>query len=227
MPEAPVLDASAPAPAKVDEVKKDPAAPAPTPEPAKVPEPAKTEPEVKPEAKKDEPKKGEEPPKEVKKVVPEKYDLKLPEGSKLDASAIEKVASFAKEKGLSNEEAQMLVDRESQAIAGYVSSIEAGLKVRAEKWTEELKADKDFGGDAFPKNAETVKRFVKAFADEKFLDDLDNTRMGNHPGLFRMLARAAKKMSPDTFERGVPKNDGGKKRPEDILYDAPPAEKQS
>jgi hypothetical protein len=48
------------------------------------------------------------------KVVPEKYDLKLPEASLLDASHVEKLTAFAKERGLSNDEAQALLERENQ-----------------------------------------------------------------------------------------------------------------
>ena len=43
------------------------------------------------------------------KVAPEKYDLKLPEGSKLDAKHIEKIAADAKARGLSQEDAQALL----------------------------------------------------------------------------------------------------------------------
>ena len=35
------------------------------------------------------------------KVVPEKYDLKLPKDSALDSSDLERIASYAKEQGLS------------------------------------------------------------------------------------------------------------------------------
>src|SRR5688572_20896218 len=60
-----------------------------------------------------------EAPKEQKPVVPEKYDLKLPEGSLLEAAQMEKISAYAKEKGLSNEQAQELLERENDAVSGY------------------------------------------------------------------------------------------------------------
>ena len=47
---------------------------------------------------------------EVKSVVPEKYEFKLPEGVTLDEAAIALVTPAFKELGLSNEQAQKLVD---------------------------------------------------------------------------------------------------------------------
>src|SRR3990172_2365452 len=43
---------------------------------------------------------------------PEKYEIKLPEGSLLDASEIERTVTLAKEQGLSNKTAQALLDHQ-------------------------------------------------------------------------------------------------------------------
>ena len=40
------------------------------------------------------------------KIVPEKYDLKIPDGALITPADVERIATFAKERGLSNEEAQ-------------------------------------------------------------------------------------------------------------------------
>src|SRR3972149_1235780 len=59
----------------------------------------------------------EEKPVAEKPVVPQKYELKLPEGSQLDQARIDSLSAYAKEKGLSNEQAQAILDRESDAVS--------------------------------------------------------------------------------------------------------------
>jgi phosphotransacetylase len=48
-----------------------------------------------------------------------KYDLKLPEGSLLTQAEVDKIVSFSKEQGLSQESAQKLVESEHNIIANY------------------------------------------------------------------------------------------------------------
>ena len=128
-----------------------------------------------------------------------KYDLKLPDGSLLPAARVEEIVTFAKERGLSNENAQAVLERENQAVAQHVEGAKTDLKEKSVVWVKELEADKEFGGTAFKENAELSKRFLKKFADEETLDALDSTGLGNHPGLFKMMVRAAKSMAEDKF----------------------------
>lgn len=191
----------------------DNAQPQASPPPAPAPEAAKTilgdAPPPAPEVKAPEGDKAPEPKKEGeaakpkeggdKPGVPEKYELKLPENSLLDPSRLEKIAAVAKERGLSNEAAQALVDHESQAVADFQKAQLEGLKKTSEKWVEELKADKEFGGEAFSKTAEAAKRVVARFGDQQFREALESTGLGNHPALVRVFARIGKAMSEDQF----------------------------
>lgn len=180
-----------------------------TPKPAEsAPAAAAPAPEAKPEDSKVTPEKP---------VVPEKYDLKLPEGSHLKPDAIEKIASFAKERGLSNEQAQAVLDREHQALDEHVSAQQAALKERQAKWLDELKADKEVGGEALKENAELAKRLFQKFGDSKLTEDLNVTELGNYPPLFRFAVKVARAMAEDKLViPGV--NAGGKKSIQDILY---------
>ena len=148
-------------------------------------------------------------PEPVKPVVPEKYDLKTPEGSPLAPADIERISLYAKEKGLSNETAQVLLNRESEQVVE--------LKNRSNQWVESLKADKEFGGEAFTRNVEHAHRALKAFAPEGFIEVLERTGLGNHPDLVRTFSKIGAAMSEDQLV--IPGAQAGGVRPiEEVFY---------
>lgn len=138
--------------------------------------------------------------KKTETVVPEKYDLKLPEKSHLQASDVDKIAVYAKERGLSNEQAQEILNRENEAVGKFIESERSRIEELTQKeWVSQIKADKEIGGDGFAKNIEMAKRVVTKFADQKLIDELEATGFGNHPELVRMLVRVGKQMSEDSL----------------------------
>lgn len=192
--------------------------PKPAPEPAK--EAAKEAPVVAdPEKKADEPvSKEAKPPEEKKPVVPEKYDLKLPKGSLLDPARVDTIASFAKEQGLSNAQAQLVLERESDAVGGYQAKAAETLKTESQKWLTDMKADPEFGGEAFSKNVETAKRVVARFGDESFKKALDETGLGNHPGLVKTFIRIGRLMSEDQLVIPGTEQPTAERSMEDVFY---------
>src|SRR5690348_5541591 len=66
--------------------------------------------------------KGAEPKAESTPKVEIKYELKAPEKSLLPATHAEKIVSLAKERGLSNEQAQAVYDAESAHFKEYVDT---------------------------------------------------------------------------------------------------------
>jgi len=154
---------------------------------------------------------------EQKAAVPEKYELKLPEGSPLDASAIERIAAEAKAQGLTNEQAQALLVRESNAVKGFWNATQERVKKEQDSWVEKSKSDAEIGGDNFVRNTELAHRVLQKFGSEELLNELDRTRYGNHPELVRLLSRIGKAMSEDQLV--LPNSQGGTKRSiEDIFY---------
>jgi hypothetical protein len=206
--------ASAPAPAQADqgskpeETKATPSA-APAAEPPKEatkPDAVPKEGEVKPQANA----KPDEKQAESQKKVPEKYDLKLPDDSLLDASITDKVALIAKERGLSNEEAQALVDNEHNAVKAFVAE-------RTQTWLSASENDKEIGGQAFKENAEIAKRVVSRYGTDSLKKELNRTGYGNHPELVRLLYRIGKEMAPDKLI--VPTAQAAGKKPvEEYFY---------
>lgn len=150
------------------------------------------------EPKVEDPKAGD-PAKVEKPAVPEKYELKLPDGSLLKPERLEKIAAFAKERGLSNEQAQAIVERENEAVSEYASLKDQTVEAEVNKWVELSKNDKEFGGPAFKENVELAKRVVNQFGSEEFKKALNETGLGNHPELIRFAHRIGKMMKEDQF----------------------------
>lgn len=125
------------------------------------------------------------------KGAPEAYDLKLPENSLLSAERVESLKSFAKEKGLSNEQAQAILEREHQAVADFVKDNSRGGAAwdkQMDGWEAEALAAKDIGNgnkDTLKANAELAHRGFKAFAPD-LMSVLEDTGYGSHPGVIRL-----------------------------------------
>lgn len=135
--------------------------------------------------------------KEAKAKPPEKYELKLPEKSPLSQADIDKVSAIAKEKGLSNDVAQTLLEQRSQAVAEFAAGQLTQLETKKTEWLETAKTDKEYGGEAFNKNAEIASRVIARFGSEALKKDLNESGLGNHPELVRMMVKIGKEFSED------------------------------
>ena len=157
-----------------------------------------------------------------KPVVPTVYDLKLPKDSPLQPDAIEKKIADAKERGLTNEQAQKELESEGAIIASdrkaQAERVNAEWKKQNETWIADIKNDKEIGGATFEKNMELGKRVAAKYADPGFLKELNDTGFGNHPGLVRMLVKLGKEMGEDKFTVASAQPGERTKRPEHILY---------
>lgn len=151
--------------------------------------------------------------------APENYDLKLPEDSLLDPSTIERISAEAREKGLSNEAAQELIDREHQAVSAYKEAQDEQVKEIQDSWVSTAEADKEIGGDAFKENVELAKRVVDRYGSDDFKKALNETGFGNHPEVLRIFTRIGKEMGEDRLVEPGSQTTGGKKNIEDVLYD--------
>ena len=165
--------------------------------------------------------------KPAEKKAPEKYELALPKDSLLPKERLDKISAFAKEKGLSNEEAQVIVDRESEAVAEDRQSQKAAFVTMNNGWLEELKADKEIGGDKLDENSEQAARVIDTFGTPEFKKELMDSGMGRHPGLFRMLVKIAGSMKDDKFIPPGAQSEEKKKSLVDKFYPTTPSTQQS
>lgn len=149
--------------------------------------------------------------KEKKSAAPEKYEFTPPEGQELDANALAVFEPIAKELGLSQEQAQKLVDIYPQI---QQQQAEAWSKQVAD-WGEQVKADKEIGGDKFNASVGAAQRALDQFGNTELREYLNASGLGNHPALVRFCAKVGKAMAEDTF---VVPNQGGQRSAADILY---------
>lgn len=156
--------------------------------------------------------------KTVANAAPDKYELKLPENSQLDESVIERISSFAKEKGLTNDQAQQILDYESQSLDRFNEAQTEHIKSVTESWKADAVKDKEFGGEAFAKNVELAKRVAVKFGSEDFLKTLNETGLGNHPELIRVFFRVGKAMGEDTLVQANSQPAPRPRSTEELLY---------
>lgn len=149
--------------------------------------------------------------KDKKPAAPEKYEFTPPEGQELDANALAVFEPIAKELGLSQEQAQKLVDIYPQI---QQQQAEAWSK-QVSDWGEQVKSDKEIGGDKFNASVGAAQRALDQFGNPELREYLNASGLGNHPALVRFCAKVGKAMAEDTF---VVPNQGGQRSAADILY---------
>jgi hypothetical protein len=147
--------------------------------------------------------------------------LKLPEGSKLDTKRVEDVSAWAKAKNIAPEVAQEILNREHEAVSTVEAAQAAGIEKAKQAWLDELKADKEIGGDKLNAHVEPAKRLVDRFGSDKFKQALNETGLGNHPELVRFLAGIAKAVGEDKLVLPGASPAGGKKSVEEAFYGKP------
>ncbi len=134
-------------------------------------------------------------------AVPEKYELKLPEGSKLDAGYVEKLSAFAKDQKFTQEQAQKLLEQTSADNLASETARAETQKKQLEEWKAGLltqtQNDPEIGGANLRESVAMASRVLDLYGDAAFRKDLDDTGLGNHPGLVRTLARIGKKHLAD------------------------------
>jgi hypothetical protein len=131
--------------------------------------------------------------------APEAYaDFKMPEGIVIDEPGLEALKATAKDLNLSQDAAQTLVD---QAVAMRQRDVDAIVAVRQE-WLDASKADKEFGGDKLDENLAVAKRGLEAYGTPALSALLNETGLGNHPEIIRLLVKAGRTASEDRIVTG-------------------------
>lgn len=217
--------APAPTPAADPAAPAAPAAAAKEPAASMVSEPAKAEPAATAapaaaEPKKEEPKPDTkaDPTEAAKPAVPEKYELKLPDGSKLGADAVAKVEALAKEKGWTNERAQEALEQRHAAVSEFEQVQASSLKNLNEvTWKEQLQADPDVGGQKFEQSGHLAYKAAERFGGKEFADQLKAMNLNHQPMLFKYLVKVGRAMESDNFVPNNPKAPGSEP-PEKRMY---------
>ena len=151
-------------------------------------------------------------------VVPEKYDLTTAKDSLLDQTDIDRIAADAKERGLSNEDAQLMADMEAEAIDRYHGKLDKQVEDIQAGWLKAAEADKEIGGEAFKENAELSKRLIDTYGSEALKDLLDKSKYGNHPEVVRIFSTIARKTMAEDKAFFPKAHEKGEKTMEETFY---------
>lgn len=173
--------------------------------------------ESKEEESKEEPSEEETSEDKEDEKVGQDYKLELPKDTRLRDADMERIASYAKEQGLSKDAAQKLLQGESEARDSYFEKLQEDHQENIREWQSEVKLDKELGGENYNKNIELARRVAHKFGSERFLKDLDESGYGNHPEMVRVFARIGKSMHSDEFVRAGSQS-GGDRSMEDLFY---------
>ena len=162
--------------------------------------------------------------KEVEKVVPEKYEIKIPEKSLITDDQLGKIESFAKDRGFSNEEAQAMVESVNTTVENSLNlfqeeQVKQVKELTQVEWPKLAKEDTEIGGDDFEKNCELSKRITTKYGSEEFNKLLVDQGYGNHPEFIRFTTKLGKLMSDDELVFRSSNEERDEKETADVLYD--------
>jgi hypothetical protein len=135
------------------------------------------------------------------KVIPEKYDIKAPEGMTIDVEMMDKITPVFKELGITQEGAQKLAD----TYAPYVNSLidndrKASVdtfKTMVNEWKQET--IKELGAE-YQKDMGIAAKFIDRFGSPKLREILNETGLGNNVELVKAFIKAGKEISEDSFQ---------------------------
>ena len=150
-------------------------------------------------------------------VAPEKYTFTAPEGTEYDAELLGSFEAAARKANLSQDAAQALL---AEMAPAYAARTVDQVNAIHQEWREQSAADTEFGGEKFVENLAVAKKALDLFdplpapgADGKqektpLRSLLDETGLGNHPEILRLMYRAGKAISEDKFVAGAPRGTG-------------------
>lgn len=155
------------------------------------------------------PKPGETP---VTEVVPEKYELKLADGSTLPPTLVEKTAATARSLGLSNAKAQALLDATAAEVTAHAEAVLASYKPggteytkQEQAWAAQALADTEIGGskEKLDENVAQAAKVIATFFPESIYKFLNDTGFGSHPDVIRGFAKLGRAMSEGKIVEGA------------------------
>jgi hypothetical protein len=148
-------------------------------------------------------------------VVPEKYDIKVPDGITLDEKLVSEFTNVAKELKLTNEQAQKLVDLQTKGALDHAQKITSDYNSTVESWKKETL--EKLG----PKHGEEIgyaNKFLDKFANSETRQLLIDTGLANNYNIMNTLIKAGKAIAEDRLTDGHGSANGSKKSAAEILY---------
>ena len=131
--------------------------------------------------------------------APEKYEFASPEGSSVDPVVLQRYAEVARELNLPQDQAQKVIDKIAPALAERQAE---QIQAAHTAWIESTHSDKEIGGQELQANLSIAQKALTQFGSPELKTLLDQSGLGNHPEIIRLLVRAGKSISEEVIVTG-------------------------
>lgn len=128
-------------------------------------------------------------------------DFTMPEGSTIDTEVMTEFTALAKEMNLSKDGAQKLIDLQTQFASKQAQSAMDQWKTTTDKWQQDTIQAL---GKGYKQELAFASKAMNEFLDpsevQEFKQIMNDTKMGNHPLLNKMMVKMGKLLaSPDSL----------------------------
>jgi hypothetical protein len=144
--------------------------------------------------------------------------FKAPDGMGLEPATLGEFQAVAKGMGLSQEQAQSLVDLGVKLVQRNSESADTGIKDMRTEWESQVKSDKEIGGDRLAPNLEMAKQAMRQFGTPELVEFFDQTGLGNHPALVRFMVKVGKAVGEDRTVDGAATSGAAGKSAAEVFY---------
>jgi hypothetical protein len=135
----------------------------------------------------------------VKSVIPEKYEFKLPEGVNLDSKVMTEVEDVFKKAGLSQEQAQKLMDFNLELSKRNQDEILVNFEKQKKDWIEETR--KELGSEVDKRMSFAAKGRDYA-ATPELMNILKDSGLEANIHVIKFFEKIGKTISEDSFLEG-------------------------
>ena len=145
----------------------------------------------------------------AEKPADEPFSVKAPEGAEAYQADCDKFSEDmngwrkANPNASSDELLQAVVARQVKLMGESQAQALEQRNQQISTWGDELKADKDFGGEAFDKNVATAIKGLEAVGSPELRQMLDQTGLGSHPEIVRAFKKVGELVADAPFATGA------------------------
>lgn len=146
---------------------------------------------------------------EAAPAVADRPTFTVPEGQSYDEHVLGAYAEAVADLKLPTDAAQQLLER----IAPVMSQrAQEQRQQEAAQWEQEVRADKEIGGDKLDENLSVARKFLDSLGSPELVQLLDRTGLGSNVHVIKAFYRAGKAISEDKFVGSG--NSAGKGQPQ-------------
>ena len=130
-------------------------------------------------------------------------DFKVPEGTEIAEENMAMFKEMAKSAGLSQEQAQKVLEAESKNVQAAKEAAELYKAQEQKAWVDELKKDPVYGGRNLSETVERANRSLRKFGSPELVKLLKDTGYANNAHVVRLFANIDKSTSESRLVEGV------------------------